>query len=135
MLVTDDELLEGRDLLEVARAAERGEPPFVLVLDSLQDPHNVGSLLRSAEAAGVHGVVFPSTRQAPLSPSAVKASAAVSARRVVVATESVDEIVPARDALQAAGYEVEGVHWTASRLLDSGFAPAVPVTVLWGNKK
>lgn len=59
----------------LARAAERGEPPFVLVLDSLEDPHNVGSLLRSAEAAGVHGVVFPTRRQAPLSPSAVKASA------------------------------------------------------------
>ena len=59
----------------LARAAERGEPPFVLVLDSLEDPHNVGSLLRSAEAAGVHGVVFPTHRQAPLSPSAVKASA------------------------------------------------------------
>jgi 23S rRNA (guanosine2251-2'-O)-methyltransferase len=59
----------------LARAAERGEPPFVLVLDSLEDPHNVGSLMRSAEAAGVHGVVFPTHRQAPLSPSAVKASA------------------------------------------------------------
>jgi precorrin-6B C5,15-methyltransferase / cobalt-precorrin-6B C5,C15-methyltransferase len=65
----------------------------------------------------------------------VKACAAVNARRVVVVTERVDEIVPARDAVQAAGYEVEGVHWTASRLLDSGFAPAVPVTVLWGTKK
>ena len=38
---------------------ERAEPPFVLVLDSLEDPQNVGTLLRSAEAAGVHGVVFP----------------------------------------------------------------------------
>jgi 23S rRNA (guanosine2251-2'-O)-methyltransferase len=59
----------------LARAAERGEPPFILVLDSLEDPHNVGSLLRSAEGAGVHGVLFPIHRQAPLSPSAVKASA------------------------------------------------------------
>lgn len=59
----------------LARATERGEPPFVLVLDSLEDPHNVGSLLRSAEGAGVHGVIFPTHRQAPLSPSAVKASA------------------------------------------------------------
>ena len=59
----------------LARAAERGEPPFILVLDSLEDPHNVGSLLRSAEAAGVHGVIFPTRRQAPLSPAAVKASA------------------------------------------------------------
>jgi 23S rRNA (guanosine2251-2'-O)-methyltransferase len=59
----------------LARASERAEPPFILVLDSLEDPHNVGSLLRSAEAAGVHGVLFPTHRQAPLSPSAVKASA------------------------------------------------------------
>ena len=59
----------------LARARERGEPPFVLVLDSLEDPQNVGTLLRSAEAAGVHGVLFPTRRQAPLSPAAVKASA------------------------------------------------------------
>ena len=55
------------------RAAERDEPPFVLVLNSLEDPQNVGTLLRSAEAAGVHGIVFPTRRQAPLSPAAVKA--------------------------------------------------------------
>jgi 23S rRNA (guanosine2251-2'-O)-methyltransferase len=59
----------------LARAIERAEPPFVLVLDSLEDPQNVGTLLRSAEAAGVHGVIFPTRRQAPLSPSAIKASA------------------------------------------------------------
>ena len=59
----------------LARAIERDEPPFVLVLDSLEDPQNVGTLLRSAEAAGVHGVIFPTRRQAPLTPSAIKASA------------------------------------------------------------
>ncbi len=59
----------------LARGIERSEPSFVLVLDSLEDPQNVGTLLRSAEAAGVHGVAFPIERQAPLSPAAVKASA------------------------------------------------------------
>jgi 23S rRNA (guanosine2251-2'-O)-methyltransferase len=59
----------------LARATGRDEPPFVLVLDSLEDPQNVGTLLRSAEAAGVHGIIFPRRRQAPLSPAAVKASA------------------------------------------------------------
>src|SRR6266513_2547718 len=58
----------------LARAIERQEPPFVLVLDSLEDPQNFGTLLRSAEAAGIHGVVFPVRRQAPLTPAAVKAS-------------------------------------------------------------
>jgi len=59
----------------VARARERSEPSFVLVLDSLEDPQNVGTLLRTAEACGVHGVLFPTRRSAPLTPSAVKASA------------------------------------------------------------
>jgi 23S rRNA (guanosine2251-2'-O)-methyltransferase len=59
----------------MARAEERQDPPFSLVLDSLEDPQNVGTLLRSAEAAGVHGVIFPTRRQSPLTPAAVKASA------------------------------------------------------------
>jgi 23S rRNA (guanosine2251-2'-O)-methyltransferase len=59
----------------LARARDRGEPPFVLVLDSLEDPQNVGTLLRSAEACGVHGVVFPTRRSAPIGPAAIKASA------------------------------------------------------------
>jgi 23S rRNA (guanosine2251-2'-O)-methyltransferase len=59
----------------LARAIERSEAPFVLALDSLEDPQNVGTLLRSAEAAGVHGVLFPTHRQAPLTPAAIKASA------------------------------------------------------------
>ncbi|MEO8469993.1 MAG: 23S rRNA (guanosine(2251)-2'-O)-methyltransferase RlmB [Chloroflexota bacterium] len=61
------------DLL--ARAIERGEAPFILVLDSFEDPQNLGTVLRSAEAAGAHGVIFPTVRQAPLSPAAIKASA------------------------------------------------------------
>jgi 23S rRNA (guanosine2251-2'-O)-methyltransferase len=59
----------------VARARERSEPPFVLVLDSLEDPQNVGTLLRSAEACGIHGVLFPVRRSAPITAAAVKASA------------------------------------------------------------
>ena len=59
----------------LARSIERAQSPFVVVLDSLEDPQNVGTLLRSAEGVGVHGVVFPTERQAPLSPAAVKASA------------------------------------------------------------
>jgi len=59
----------------LARAIERGEAPFILVLDSLEDPQNLGTVLRSAEAAGAHGVIFPTVRQAPLSPAAIKASA------------------------------------------------------------
>jgi 23S rRNA (guanosine2251-2'-O)-methyltransferase len=61
------------DVLALARM--RGEPPFVLALDHLEDPQNVGTLLRSAEACGVHGVIFPTRGAAPISPAAIKTSA------------------------------------------------------------
>ena len=89
----------------LARAAERGEPPFLLVLDSLEDPHNVGSLLRSAEAAGVHGIVFPTYRQAPLSPSAVKASAGAVEHLLLA---PVDDLPGALSDLHARGVRVAG---------------------------
>ena len=60
-------------VLETAR--ENDEPPFLLLLDHLQDPQNLGSLLRSAEAAGLHGVVIPERRAAGVTPAAVRASA------------------------------------------------------------
>ncbi|MBN2048259.1 MAG: 23S rRNA (guanosine(2251)-2'-O)-methyltransferase RlmB [Anaerolineaceae bacterium] len=56
-------------------AAERGEPLFVLLLDVLQNPQNLGTLLRTAEAVGVHGVVIPSARAATITPAVVNASA------------------------------------------------------------
>lgn len=89
----------------LARAAERGEPPFILVLDSLEDPHNVGSLLRSAEAAGVHGVLYPTHRQAPLSPSAVKASAGAIEHLLLC---PVDDLAGALSDLHARGVRIAG---------------------------
>jgi 23S rRNA (guanosine2251-2'-O)-methyltransferase len=54
------------------------ESPFLLLLDHVQDPQNLGSLLRSAEAAGVHGVLIPADRAAHVTPAAVRASAGAS---------------------------------------------------------
>jgi 23S rRNA (guanosine2251-2'-O)-methyltransferase len=89
----------------LARAAERGEAPFVLILDSLEDPQNVGTLLRSAEAAGAHGVIFPTRRQAPLSPAAVKASAGAVEHLLLA---PVDDLAGALADLHIAGLRVVG---------------------------
>jgi tRNA(Leu) C34 or U34 (ribose-2'-O)-methylase TrmL len=89
----------------LARAIERGEPPFVLVLDSLEDPQNVGTLLRSAEAAGVHGVIFPTRRQAPLTPSAIKASAGAVEHLLLA---PVDDLPGALADLHARGLRIAG---------------------------
>ena len=89
----------------LARAEERGEPPLVLVLDSLEDPQNVGTLLRSAEAAGVHGIIFPTRRQAPLTPAAVKASAGAVEHLLLC---PVDDLAGALADLKAHGLRVAG---------------------------
>ncbi len=65
--------LELVDLLDLIR--ETGESPFLLLLDHILDPQNLGSLLRSAEAVGVHGVVLARRRAAAVTPAVVRASA------------------------------------------------------------
>ena len=57
-----------------ATAAERNEPPFLLLLDLIQDPQNLGSLIRTAEAVGVHGVIIQRRRAAGVSPAVVNTS-------------------------------------------------------------
>lgn len=56
-------------------AAEKGEKPFIVLLDGITDPHNLGAIIRTAECAGVHGIIIPQHRSVGLSPAAVKSSA------------------------------------------------------------
>jgi len=58
----------------IQTAQDQGEPIFVLLLDQIQDPQNLGTLLRSAEAFGVHGIILPSARSASVTPAVVNAS-------------------------------------------------------------
>ena len=89
----------------LARAIGRDAAPFVLALDSLEDPQNLGSLLRSAEAAGVDGVLFPTRRQAPLSPAAVKASAGATEHLLLA---PVDDLATALAGLHLRGLRIVG---------------------------
>lgn len=57
------------------RAEEKGEPPFLLLLDGIMDPHNLGAIIRTANLAGVHGIILPKRRSATLTAAAVRASA------------------------------------------------------------
>lgn len=71
--VPDCQYVEIDDILNAAR--EKGEPPFVLLLDSINDPHNLGSIMRSALCAGVHGIIIPKRRSVSVTAAAAKASA------------------------------------------------------------
>jgi len=65
--------VEVEDILH--RAAKLNEPPFLIILDHVEDPHNLGAVLRTAEAVGVHGVILPKQRAAGVTPAVVNVSA------------------------------------------------------------
>jgi 23S rRNA (guanosine2251-2'-O)-methyltransferase len=91
------------DLL--ALAVERGEPPLIVLLDEVEDPHNLGSVLRTADCTGVHGVIVPKRRSAGLTAVVAKTSAgAVEYVRVA----RVANLVQTMEKLKAAGLWIAG---------------------------
>lgn len=72
-IVPPFEYCEIEDILE--EAEKRNEDPFVLILDGIEDPHNLGSIIRTAETAGVHGVIIPKRRAVSVNSTVNKASA------------------------------------------------------------
>lgn len=84
------------DILELA--ARRGEAPFVLILDMLQDPQNLGTLLRTAEAVGVHGILIPPHRAATVTPAVVHASSGASEHLRVVQTNLAQAMTEVKEA-------------------------------------
>ncbi|MCI8470732.1 MAG: 23S rRNA (guanosine(2251)-2'-O)-methyltransferase RlmB [Clostridia bacterium] len=72
-IVPPYEYVEVEDILQEAKT--RGEDPLVLILDGIEDPHNLGSIIRTAETAGVHGVIIPKRRAAMVNSTVNKVSA------------------------------------------------------------
>ena len=64
---------EVEDILEAAKA--KGEPPFILLLDNIEDPHNLGAIIRTANLAGAHGVIIPKNRAVGLTATVARTSA------------------------------------------------------------
>lgn len=80
-----------KEILEIART--RGEPPFVLLLDGVEDPHNLGAILRVADGAGAHGVVIPGREAVGLTPTVFKASAGAAEHVAVAQVGSITDAV------------------------------------------
>jgi len=93
----------------LAESVARGEPPFILLLDCIQDPQNLGTLLRTAEAVGIHGVVIPRHRAAEVTPAVEKASAGA-VEHLRIAQEANLTLVIQR--LKAVGVWVAGIEDT-----------------------
>lgn len=104
------------DILQAAK--DKGEEPFVVVLDGVEDPHNLGSIIRSAECAGAHGVIIGKRRSASVTAAAVKAAAGATAymrvARVVNVSGALGELK--RAGLWVAGADMNGAPMDRQRL-------------------
>ena len=97
------EYCEIEDILE--EAEKRNEDPFVLILDGIEDPHNLGSIIRTAETSGVHGIIIPKRRAAAVNSTVAKTSAvAVEYMKIARVTNISDAI----DKLKRAGLWICG---------------------------
>ena len=77
----------------LAAAAAKGEAPFLILLDGITDPHNLGAIVRSAECAGAHGVVIPERRAAGLTPAAAKAAAGALNHMLVARVKNLNRVI------------------------------------------
>lgn len=100
------------------KAAAKGEAPFLLLLDELQDPQNLGALIRTADAAGVHGILLPKRRSCPLNAVVAKISAgAVEYVPVIQIGNIVQQLKDLKkQGFWVAGADMDGESYTKSNL-------------------
>lgn len=115
------------ELTDVYRLAEeRGEPLFVVVADEIEDPHNLGAIIRTAECAGAHGIIIPKRRSAGLSPTVYKASAGAASHIPVV---RVSNLTAAIGELKERGVWVYCAEMDGKRWCDVDYSGAVALVI------
>ncbi len=82
---------EVEDILEVAK--QKNEKPFLLILDGIEDPHNLGSIIRTAETAGVHGIIIPKRRAASVNSTVNKVSAGAVSYMKIARVNNLNETI------------------------------------------
>jgi len=82
---------EVEDILKLAE--EKGEPPFIFVLDGIEDPHNLGAIIRSANLAGAHGVIIPKHRSATINATVAKASAGAVSHTLIAKVTNIAQVM------------------------------------------
>ena len=110
--------------------AKRAEPGFLLILDEIEDPHNLGALIRTAECAGVHGVILPKHHAAHVTPAVVKASAGATAHIPVV---QVTNIVRTLVELKEQGFWIVGLDAQGRRSF-TDLDYSTPTALIVGNE-
>lgn len=115
------------EILEYAQS--RGEAPFIIVLDELEDPHNLGAIIRTAECAGVHGIIIPKRRSASLSYTVAKASAGAIEYMRVARVTNISGLI---DSLKDKGIWVYGADMNGTDYEKCDFSGACAIVI--GNE-
>lgn len=126
-LISSYEYARLDDILD--RAKEKDQPPFIVILDGIEDPHNLGAIIRTAECAGVHGIIIPKRRSAQVNETVYKASAGA-VEHVLVA--KVNNINNAIDELKDKGLWVYGADMDGSLYFNTSLKGAVALVI--GNE-
>ncbi len=110
----------------LAAAAAKGEAPFLVLLDGITDPHNLGAIVRSAECAGAHGVVIPERRAAGLTPAAAKAAAGALNHMPVARVKNLNRVI---DELKANNVWVIGTAMDGEDALEADLSGPVALVI------
>jgi len=110
-------------------AEQRGEKPFLIICDEIEDPHNLGAIIRTAEASGVHGIIIPKRRSASLNATVAKsASGALEYMKVARVTNIANTIDELKEkGLWIFGADMDGSDYTSADL-------SVPCAIVIGNE-
>ncbi len=127
VVIAEQEYCELSDILTLAE--ERGEKPFIIICDEIEDPHNLGAIIRTAEAAGVHGIIIPKRRSASLNVTVAKsASGALEYMKVARVTNIANTI----DELKERGVWVFGADMDGEDYSKTDFDS--PTAIVIGNE-
>lgn len=110
----------------IAFSKSEGKPPFIVILDGIEDPHNLGSIMRVCECGGVHGIVIPKDRSAQVNETAIKVSAGA-AHHIRVAR--VTNLAACIEALKENGFWIFGSDSEGESMYGADFSGSVALVI------
>ena len=126
-IITEYKYAEIEDVLKIAKIKE--EEPFIIILDDLQDPHNLGAIMRTAECAGAHGIIVPKRRSAGLTATVAKASAGAIEYMPCVRVTNIAQTI---DKLKEQGFWIAGCDMEGPRYYNQEFSGKICLAI--GNE-
>ena len=123
-IVSDYKYCEVDDML--ALAASRGEKPFLIILDGLEDPHNLGAIMRTAECAGAHGVIIPKRRSVSVNETVLKTSAGAAEHMLCARVSNIAAII---DKLKEEGVWIYACDMGDELIYDQDYTGSVAIVI------